>query len=235
MIGDLVTDTAYDADGDASEGAGHGDGLDHNWMEAAVDTLVASHADDPALRSVFRHAYSPSLRTFFEYLVERGVRRGEVSGAVLSGQLTGTAVWFPPGTFPPGGRIALSVRAAGTLARNRDASTVAMERLVRGLMRRHPKRPIWYLAAIGVTPTRQRHGIGARMLDPMLKRIDAAGEECLVHVSRESAVEFFRDLGFHVVAGPWQIAGDGPDMWTLRRSPRAKSGPVFIAPGYAPR
>lgn len=204
--------------------------VDPDWMRSAVDTLVACYADDPVLRSVYRHAYSPSLRTHFEQLVQRGIDRGEVSGAVLSGQLTGTAVWFPPGKFPPGGRIGLSIRASVGLVRARDASAVAMETLVRSVMRRHPKRPIWYLAAVGVTPARNRRGIGTRLLEPMLKRIDAAGEECIVHVTREGGVEFFRNLGFHVVAGPWQVGSSGPNMWTMRRAPRAKSGPVFIAP-----
>ena len=70
--------------------------------------------------------------------------------------------------------------------------------------------PRWYLGVLGVDPTRQARGWGARLMKPILDRADAAGLPVSLETMREGNVAYYRRHGFEVAAG-------APACWVMRR------------------
>lgn len=77
----------------------------------------------------------------------------------------------------------------------------------------------WTLAAFGVHPRRQREGIGTKLLQPMLDRLDAEGHTADLETSTPENVRLYERLGFTVRAEEQMPAG-GPRVWLMTRQPR---------------
>jgi GNAT superfamily N-acetyltransferase len=85
----------------------------------------------------------------------------------------------------------------------------------------HPQQPHHHLAYLGVTPARQRRGIGTALLAHHHAELDAARLPAyLVAVSPQSRDLYLRH-GYHIHgAGPFHLPDNGPPMWPLWRNPR---------------
>lgn len=77
----------------------------------------------------------------------------------------------------------------------------------------------WTLAALGVHPAKQRQGIGTKLLQPMLDRLDAEGHTADLETSTPENVRLYERLGFTVRAEEQMPAG-GPHVWLMVRRPR---------------
>ena len=178
-------------------------------VAAAADTLAAAftgyvwsdwtiQADDQEAR----------LRRGFELILEHAI----VPFAELwvTDDCSAAAIWIPPSP-DPGLREAFRAIAAelDEVAGDRAAANDAAEAQVAKL---RPKEPHWYLASIGTRPERQREGLGAAVLAPVLAR----GERAYLETSAEDNLRFYRRLGFEVVAEP-TIEGGGPPVWGMLR------------------
>lgn len=84
------------------------------------------------------------------------------------------------------------------------AGFVALERF-------HPSDPHWYLAFVGVEPSIQRRGVGAAILDPVLKTAEEAKESCYLETPFPQTHEFYERLGFKRQSelNPWVGAPQG--------------------------
>jgi N-acetylglutamate synthase-like GNAT family acetyltransferase len=58
----------------------------------------------------------------------------------------------------------------------------------------------WYLSIVGVTPSAQGHGIGARLLEPTLAEADEAGASFYLETFDGRNPRFYQRLGFSAVA-----------------------------------
>jgi GNAT superfamily N-acetyltransferase len=87
------------------------------------------------------------------------------------------------------------------------------------LRRREMPSRYWYLPVVGVDPTRQGHGLGAALLEPILSRADSTGLACYLETLQSRNVPFYRRLGFEVVAEDVHL-DSGLRYWTFRRDPR---------------
>jgi ribosomal protein S18 acetylase RimI-like enzyme len=74
----------------------------------------------------------------------------------------------------------------------------------------------WYLFLLGVDPSRQRQGIGGRLIEPVLSKAAADGVTCYLDTTHERNVSFYRRHGFEVVTAG-QVPGGGPRFWTMTR------------------
>ena len=92
-----------------------------------------------------------------------------------------------------------------------------------------PAGPHWWLAHLGTRPTARRRGLGGAVLEPGLRRCDAAGLPAATAVFTWAGVRFLRRFGFQVAAAT-RTADDALPLWVLLRPP----GGDFSAPGVDP-
>lgn len=120
------------------------------------------------------------------------------------------AIWTPPQPDPQLREAFRAIAAelddvAGDRAAANDAAEAQVARI-------RPSEPAWYLASVGTRPYRQREGLGAAVLAPVLAR----GERAYLETSAEENLRFYRRLGFEVVAET-VIEGGGPPVWGMLR------------------
>ena len=76
--------------------------------------------------------------------------------------------------------------------------------------------PHWYLAVLGVDPKSQGKGYASRLLQPMLKRLDAENLPCYVETSIEEYVPIYQHFGFRVIHEV-VLPGSGSQIWVMLR------------------
>ena len=82
----------------------------------------------------------------------------------------------------------------------------------------HPDEPHAYLAMLGVDPSRQGRGLGARLIAPMLARCDDQGTLAWLESTNPGNHAFYRRMGFEV-ARQRSFPG-GPTLTFFARRPR---------------
>jgi GNAT superfamily N-acetyltransferase len=190
----------------------------------ASHVLARAFDDDP----VFRHLYPTarrrrwSCRKFLGAIARDGVPFGEVWAALDGGRVVGAAGWLPDGAYPPtrwraARQLVTSWPALLTLHTFRDGLRYLTE-----TEKLHPKVPHWYLAVIGVEPDRQGEGLGGKLLDVVLDRLDTTQVPAYLETSTEGNVAWYRHHGFEL-QHEVRPAADGPPIWTMWRDPRGDS------------
>ena len=184
--------------------------------------LARAFQDDPLMRYAIPDG--DERRRLLPWLIGLNVRYGCRYGAVyVTPGYEGAAVWLPPGqttmtlrrmlragmfAAPPRVRWPILRRLAAT----GNYATTLHERCAPG--------PHWYLAQIGVEPSQRRQGIAARLLQPMLARIDAAALPCYLDTENEANIAIYQRFGFQVVAEGVAPTG-GPRVWAMLRAHEA--------------
>jgi GNAT superfamily N-acetyltransferase len=197
------------------------DTLPRDQLAEASTVLARAFDDDP----VFRYLYPTprrrrwTCRGFLRSIVRDALPFGEVWAAFDDGVVVGAAGWLPEGTYPPS-----QWRAARLLLSASD-SLLTPQTFRDGLRylgeteKLHPKEPHWYLAVIGVEPTRQGEGLGGELLAAVLERLDTNGVPGYLETSTEANVAWYRHHGFEVQQEV-HPARTGPPVWTMWREPR---------------
>ena len=191
-------------------------------VRAAGRLLAAAFDRDPVIghfmpRSAKRRMVLPG---FFRSTIEEALPLGHVYELVESSILLGAAVWFPPAVS--GAANAAPWRARTALIPARLAYRHQLSRLLSGFERlgdHHPDQPHWYLAFVGVSPTRQSHGFGAHLLAPVLEQADAADQLCYLETPFPQTHAFYDRLGFQRV-DELRVFDDAPPVVTFLRKPR---------------
>ena len=172
------------------------------------DTLAGAFYDDPVGRWMF-----PDDETRLEQsakvweIVLRPARR-QRRLHVLPGA-TAVAVWEHQ---PPGPADELFARALGPRYDEiRDG--LAM------LAQASPETPHSYLEALGVRPDRQGQGLGAVLIGPRLRALDAIGKPTHLLSSNHRNLTFYRRMGFGEI-DEVQLP-DGPALTSMWREPGA--------------
>lgn len=181
--------------------------------------MSESHQNYPAFTYVFPDdgRRARALRPFFAAAVRDAIRCGEVFGAQDADTVVGTAVWLPPDSFPWTTmrklRIACPMLRVWAAYPRRFPTFVRLGVAVEQL---HPYGPHWSLEALGVRPEYQRSGLGTRLIEPVLERIDAEGLDCYLETSDPANVEYYRRFGFQVEKH-LHLIPDGPPHVAMRR------------------
>lgn len=159
------------------------------------------------------------LPVFLGALVRDALPLGDVWSATIDHRVVGTAAWYRPGTLPRTRRreARLYLACARALATGRNRLTGL--RLLDAVEKAHPTEPHWYLALLGVDPSRQRSGLGAALLRPVLEHCDATGEPAYLETQKPDNLAYYARFGFE--ERDRITVGDSPPVWLLWRDPRS--------------
>jgi len=82
--------------------------------------------------------------------------------------------------------------------------------------------PAWYLSIVGVAPSAQGHGIGARLIEPALAEAHEAGASCYLETFDSRNPRFYQRLGFSAVET--HVEPITASAYTImNRSPKSRS------------
>jgi GNAT superfamily N-acetyltransferase len=190
-------------------------------LDEASGVLARAFDDDPVFRFLYpgpRRRRS-TCRAFMHSIVRDALPFGDVWAAFEDGVPVAAAAWLPEGAYPPSRWRAtrLGVSAWSTLLTPqtfRDGFRYLTE-----TEKLHPKEPHWYLAVIGVEPSRQGEGLGGKLLAVVLDRLDTEGVPSYLETSTDANVAWYRHHGFEL----WETvhpATNGPPVWTMWREAR---------------
>jgi GNAT superfamily N-acetyltransferase len=159
-----------------------------------------------------------ALRAFFTATVRDAIPFGAALATWRGSLVTATAAWLPPGAFPWSvrRRLAASARLTQVFLADPRAFPTFM-RYGANLERAHPTEPHWYLEVLSVRPDDQRHGLGTRLVAPILDRADRDGIPCYLETADPANIDFYRRFGFEVVDPALTVIHGGPTLTTMRR------------------
>lgn len=196
--------------------------LDRRDSAEASALLIAAYHDDPLLFTlvpddrrrlrVAEWVMRPVMREVMEH--------GLADGAWVDGRLIGIALWMPPGTYPTPSRHRLKETAA-TLGLGRIVGLGA-RRIARSLVsmdRAHPRGPHWYLWFVGVAMAQRGMGVGSRLIEAGLARIDAEQEAAYTETFTERTAGLLERAGFEPT-GELALGADlapGRKLWRPAR------------------
>ncbi len=183
---------------------------------ALATTLTAALAPDP-----FYQAITPNgdrwaaLLTYFALAVHEGRSAGEVQ-VIDDG--AGVAIWTAPAGSP---------RAASAAADKHDAlfellagagwdAYESISAFSQRHVARHVPEAAWYLSILGVDPARQGGGLGGRLLQPTLARLDAQRLPGYLETFNPRSLAFYARHGFNSVTTEVEPV-TGARYWLLLR------------------
>lgn len=189
----------------------------------AARLLAGSMRDNPLHRRVFggdETRLEPLLTGAFSHLLRRQMGNGLVLAAYDREALVGVVAMVAPGHCQPGLKDKLGMLMV--LAR-----AGALRRLPRiqcwlASWKRHdPDFDHWHLGPAAVDRTRQRQGIGTRLMAEVCGQLDRRQGIGYLETDKDANVRLYRRGGFEVVAEQ-SILGVG--NWFMLRHPRPPEG-----------
>jgi ribosomal protein S18 acetylase RimI-like enzyme len=195
-------------------------------VPALAATLAAAFAEYPwTAYTVDPDGRERRLRELYAIYLDLAVRFG---AAWTTDDRAAAAAWTWSEAAPAQHAHLAATGLGERIATLLGARLDAFARTEAALAARRPAEPHWTLAAVGVLPARQGAGLGTRVLEPMLRRLDARGQLAALETSTPANVRLYERLGFRVVAET-RVTPDAPPTWLMRRPPSAS------APGRRPR
>lgn len=187
--------------------------------DRALRTVVAAFATDPLLRWVWPadERYDACAPAFFGLLLDLRRVGGEVWTADGGDAV---AMWNPPGGLysTPAEDPWPALHASHTeLERQRWATVEAAVSVPA------EAGPHWYLGVLATAPERQRRGLAAAVLAPMLAAADRTGVPAYLETMSQGNLGFYARLGF-TVDTEVDLPDGGPRCWLLRRDPGRSGG-----------
>ncbi len=180
--------------------------------------LARSFDDDPLSLALFPgpRRRRRSLRSFMVVSIRDALRHGEVWAALEDSRVVASAVWLPEGAYPLS-RSRVARQAGAALVAMLTPQTLPLgARLIAETQAVHPKAPHWYLAVLGVDPARQGEGIGSRLLQPVLSRLDREERAAYLETSKERNIAWYGRQGF-ALTRTVEVRPGAPPIWTMWR------------------
>ena len=189
-----------------------------NGITRLAGVLAGGFADDAVMNWTLG---SPRPQQVMFALLARHVYLPRGAGVILHEDDTdkAAALWLHPGQSRD---LALlpTLRLAASVARHGGPDAVLRTmKLDARLDKKHPRQPHVYLFAVAVRPGFQGHGLGKRVLAPMLAYCDEHGLPAYLENSKARNLPFYRGLGFEVREELSPGPGCSP-LWLMERAPR---------------
>jgi GNAT superfamily N-acetyltransferase len=165
----------------------------------AVATIVAAFVADPVERWLW-----PEPSQYLTHFPSFVAAFGGGAGVSSLDEFTAVALWIAPGAAVDGEAIVAVL--SDTVARERQDDAFAVLEQMDAL---HPSEPHWYLPWLAVDPPHQGTGLGGRLLDRDLARVDADHLPAFLETPNPRTVPFYERHGFSVV-GVAQAGGCPP-------------------------
>lgn len=167
----------------------------------AAKALALAFQDDPGARYIFDETErAKALPTMFAPMVAYGLAHGAVQ--VVGEPARAVAIWLPPEKPAPDpeslGNMGMGEAVAGwsTAARERSDQLVGYLESTRARLMSGPHARLFFL---GVEPASQGIGLGAALIEPMLRTFHERNVVCYLETLKESNVGFYERRGFRVL------------------------------------
>lgn len=174
-----------------------------NPLDQLHAATVLAHAfhDDPGTRYIFDDTErAKALPTMFAPMVAYGLAHGTVQA--LGEPARAVAIWLPPEKPAPDpeslGNVGMGEAIAGwsSAARKRSDHLVGYLEMTRTRLMAGPHARLFFL---GVEPASQGIGLGAALIDPMLRTYHERNVACYLETLKEGNVGFYERRGFRVL------------------------------------
>jgi GNAT superfamily N-acetyltransferase len=189
--------------------------LEDGEVDAVSAMLARAFQDDPAWAWVLP---DPRRRAaLLPWLFRMNFEVTDADVWTTPGEITGCARWLAPGR--PEIHVARMLRAlVATPIRVREATSrfLSYGRAVESMRAASVPEPHWYLAGIGVEPTKRREGIGSALMRPGLDASDRDYVPAALLTNNEENLAFYEHHGFEVIR-EGRTPDDGPKAWMMRR------------------
>lgn len=168
--------------------------------------LVESLRDDPFYQAISvafgcdHVRRDEALFRYFDYSMSEGVRLGRC--LVASEGPPAAAVWLLPAAAEQNA-LASRNKAAFLVEALGESGAANYHRIIDFMAPRAQAMvpdSAWYLSIIGVSPSGQGQGVGARLARLTLSEADAAGATCYLETFSPRNLRFYDRLGFRTVA-----------------------------------
>jgi len=179
--------------------------------ERAIRRLAeVSDGGDPA-EEKHKTAVAPTVSE----LAENGRHGGsfEHGTAYVPVDLSGAALWLPPGVHPNDEALETAMRDGAT-PEHLDDLLSTFEKMEQS----HPEEPHWYLTVIGVDPNAQGSGLGGALMRHAVARCDHEGALAYLESSNPRNIALYERHGFQKM-GEIQV-GAAPLVTPMVRRPR---------------
>jgi ribosomal protein S18 acetylase RimI-like enzyme len=197
-------------------------GVDRRGVPDAGRTLAQAFHDDPLWGALWpepRRRADVSQR-MFTALVATTLAAGAPARRTPDG--SAVALWNQPGTRLGAWatlRSGLALpRMVARLSRQERESLLSTLSFLERRHRALEPRPHWYLAAIGVHPSRQGEGIGSALVREGIRRAAAARTAVYLETETSANVRFYSALGFSVLE-EHVLPALGVPIWLMRATP----------------
>ena len=189
-------------------------------LGAAAEMLSRAFYNDPL--QIHTLPDPDDRRELSPALFSAALRYGHLFGEILTnadGPPAGVAIWVGPDAWDITPERAA---AAGFDQLPHTLGAGATERFFTALAagdvahRRDVRPDHWWVMVLGVAPEAQGTGLARALLQPVMDRADAAGQQCYLETANPANITFYEHLGFtrivDLVAEP-----SGVRFWTFRR------------------
>jgi GNAT superfamily N-acetyltransferase len=189
------------------------------------EVIAASHSDYPAFSHLFPNPEQRSrvLRGLMTGVARDAYAFGEVHVAVRVQRVLAAAVWLPPGTFP--WTTWRKLKAGATflpLLWQTPRSTSEFFALGANAEKAAPAEPHWNLQVLGIRREAQGQGLGSRLLQSVLFRVDQDGIPCFLETADAANLDFYERFGFECDR-QHRLIPNGPPHYSMRRPPQTNS------------
>jgi ribosomal protein S18 acetylase RimI-like enzyme len=185
--------------------------VNEQQQQRVIATVVAAFISDPVERWLWPDARE-YLTHFPAFVAAFGSSAFATDTARALEDFAAVALWMPPGAEPDGDRIVTVLH--DTVSADKHADTFAV---LEQMDRVHPAFPHWYLPWLAVDPSRQRGGLGSRLLAGSLARVDADRLPAYLETPNPRTVALYQRHGFAVV-GTSQAGACPPIVSMLREA-----------------
>ena len=189
--------------------------------EEVIAVVTMGFSTDPIARWVYRRA-SDYFKHFPGFVRAFGGRAIDAGSADTTGDVTGAALWLPPGVKPDEEALVQLVEMTVEGKTRHDLFAMFDQ-----MAASHPVEPHWYLPMIAVDTFSQNCGIGSLLMNHAVARCDGAGMPAYLESSNPRNIPLYRRFGFEVV-GEIQ-SGDSPPMYPMLRPANAGAAPETIS------
>ena len=166
-------------------------------QSVALNTIVASFTADPFMRWMMPNAD--------KYIRHSAALFAAFAGGAFDAQtafqiqnFAGVALWVPPFQAKrddEGGEgFSKTLMQAVDVARLEEIGE-----MLRGMRAYHPQEDCWYLPLIGVDPSHQGRGLGARLMQHALNCCDEDGLPAYLESSNPANISLYQRFGFEVM------------------------------------
>lgn len=184
--------------------------------KSVIDVITLGFSSDPMARWTLPNP-AQYLAVMPEIVEAFGGKAFEQSSAYCVDDVSGAALWLPPGIEADNERLGALVSRHAPPGVEQDAGGVFEQMAVY-----HPHEPHWYLPLIAVDPACQGRGLGGALLKEALARCDADGLPAYLESSNPRNITLYQRHGFEIL-GRIQV-GSSPVLTPMLRKPGRTPG-----------